>query len=612
MKPGSPSSLLTLPYRRRTDEGELGSGPMNRPAQHVTDSRGQTLLRSALERFGWTLSVVVADYGIDFDIEVFEDGKATGITFKIQLKSSLATQYSADGAYISQPLDTKNARYLVREMQTPTILVHADVQKGQTYWIAPQLETEAVERLKTRDDRGTLTFRIPRANSLPGTVGALLDSVSRSKVLIATRTIIHTPVVNFVSVLGKQPDAEVMVREFRSKADALDARRAFDLMFQGKLAEAEAAAQALWQDPRTVLETKFSIVLTLEQIETRRAIQERWPDDTRERLRLIAADRLDMLVGDCSEPLRAYAVLFRKVAMLDVLLQENWGVFLRIDIGKKQGIDATAAAEMAFRLADVTDKVRRKMRQCYRLVNYAARSRHGYALADPIVRLAKSLMRLSAQFRALYPHADVSGGLNAQSLELLRLAAIFSARGHDEQSFMQAVVAARLIAEDPETESYLWMRNELAKITTPEIKRAADDYLDRINRRANGEELPFTIETTDRQILENLALGVGVNVSDPEHPIARAVRIGINDLDPTRVLRQCEHLSVRGSTRAATIGGIHLPIASPQVIQCVKHGHGLTGISLDSTYEAFRQKHCVNCPDARPRPANWQYIENAP
>lgn len=584
---------------------------MDRPAQHVTDSRGQTLLRGVLEPLGWTLSVV-ADYGIDFDVEVFEDGKATGITFKIQLKSSLATQYSADGAYISQPLDTKNARYLVLEMQTPTILVHADVQKGQTYWVPPQLETETAERVTARDDRGTLTFRIPTANSLPGTVGALLDAVSRSKVLIAARTITEAPVVNFVSALSEQPDAEVMVREFRRKADALDARRAFDLMFQGKLVEAEDAARALWQDPRTVLETKFSIALILEQIETRRAIQERSPDDTRERLKLLAADRLDTLVGDGPEPLRAYAVLFRKIAELDVLLQENWSVFLRIDIGKKQGIDATAAAEMAFRLADVTDRVWRKTRQCYRLVNYAARSRHGYSLADPIVRLAKSLVRLSAQFRALYPDAAASGGLEAQALELLRLAAALAERGRDEQSFMQAVVAARLIADDPESKSYRWMRDELVKITTPDIKRAADDYLDRINRRANGEELPFTIETTDRQILENLALGVGVNVNDAEHPIARAVRIGINDLDPTRVLRECEHLSVRGSTRAATIGGIPLPVASPRMIQCVKHGYGLGGISLDSTYKAFQQQHCANCPDERPRPADWQYVEDAP
>ena len=103
---------------------------MKRPEQHVTDSRGQTQLRGALEPLGWTLSIV-ADYGTDFDVEVFEKNKSTGITFKIQLKSSLAADYSADGSYISQPLDVKNARYLIHEMQTPTILVHADVENGR-------------------------------------------------------------------------------------------------------------------------------------------------------------------------------------------------------------------------------------------------------------------------------------------------------------------------------------------------------------------------------------------------------------------------------------------------------------------------------------------------
>ena len=103
------------------------------------------------------------------------------------------------------PSKPKNARYLIHEMQTPAILVHSDVENGQTYWVAPQLDVEIAAKAKTLGERGTLTFRVPTANSLPGTVDALLDAVGRSKMLIAARTITDARVVKFVSALGEQP-----------------------------------------------------------------------------------------------------------------------------------------------------------------------------------------------------------------------------------------------------------------------------------------------------------------------------------------------------------------------------------------------------------------------
>jgi hypothetical protein len=83
---------------------------MERPDEHVTDSLGQGVLRSALEPFGWTLTPVVTDYGIDFDVEVFRDGRSTGVTFKIQLKSSRSPAYSVGSDFISERLPVRSLR----------------------------------------------------------------------------------------------------------------------------------------------------------------------------------------------------------------------------------------------------------------------------------------------------------------------------------------------------------------------------------------------------------------------------------------------------------------------------------------------------------------------
>ena len=136
---------------------------MDNPEEHITGRLGLTQLRGALEPLGWTLAETV-DYGIDIQVEVFREHKTTGITFGLQLKSSRSTDYSSAGDFIAQTLKVKNARYLIQEMQIPTILVHANVESGRTYWTAPQLDGEVAQRLVGRSDDATLTLRIPTEN----------------------------------------------------------------------------------------------------------------------------------------------------------------------------------------------------------------------------------------------------------------------------------------------------------------------------------------------------------------------------------------------------------------------------------------------------------------
>src|SRR5258705_12035667 len=110
---------------------------MKRPDKHLTDSAGKRLLRAALEPLGWTLNETSDDYGIDFDVEVFAGGESTGITFKLQLKSSGGSKYSAAGDFVSQTLGGNQARYLARELKVPSVLVHADVRARRLFWTAP-------------------------------------------------------------------------------------------------------------------------------------------------------------------------------------------------------------------------------------------------------------------------------------------------------------------------------------------------------------------------------------------------------------------------------------------------------------------------------------------
>ena len=187
---------------------------MDNPEEHITGRLGLTQLRGALEPLGWTLAETV-DYGIDIQVEVFREHKTTGITFGLQSKSSRSTDYSSAGDFIAQTLKVKNARYLIQEMQIPTILVHANVESGRTYWTAPQLDGEVAQRLVGRSDDATLTLRIPTENSLPESADLLLEAVGRAQVVLATRASTSTPPVDFVSALRNLTDTDRTIRELQ-------------------------------------------------------------------------------------------------------------------------------------------------------------------------------------------------------------------------------------------------------------------------------------------------------------------------------------------------------------------------------------------------------------
>src|SRR5216683_724801 len=115
--------------------------------QQDIDRQGRRLLRQVLEPLGWVLTGFEEDYGVDYDVQVFVNGSPNGLWFKIQLKSSASSDYSADGTFISLPLSLDHAKHYALEMRDPVFLVHADIQAKKVFWSAPQLDNELVQKL---------------------------------------------------------------------------------------------------------------------------------------------------------------------------------------------------------------------------------------------------------------------------------------------------------------------------------------------------------------------------------------------------------------------------------------------------------------------------------
>jgi len=138
-------------------------------------------MRTVFTSVGWAVNKLENDYGIDFDVEIFKEHKSTGEWFKVQLKSSECTQYSADGSFVSESLSSAHATHYSAEINDPCLVIHADVMTGRTFWFAPQLTTLANKLGES------VTFRIPTQNELPHSLPDLGLCVEKIRLKLARR-----------------------------------------------------------------------------------------------------------------------------------------------------------------------------------------------------------------------------------------------------------------------------------------------------------------------------------------------------------------------------------------------------------------------------------------
>lgn len=193
---------------------------ITKPKGHDIDSAGERLLREVLEALGWVVNAVQKDYGIDYNVQVFEGTSPTGTWFHVQLKSSASSEYSADHSFVSQEITVDHARHYALEMHEPILVIHADVQAGTVYWYAPQLDRQLAMVLRNTKAEST-TFRIPTRQKLPETAPELLTAVENIHLVLATRELTSAPTQTFADNLKHLPDQEKLYQAFQEKNDLL-------------------------------------------------------------------------------------------------------------------------------------------------------------------------------------------------------------------------------------------------------------------------------------------------------------------------------------------------------------------------------------------------------
>jgi hypothetical protein len=162
---------------------------------------------------------------------------------------------------------------------------------------------------------------------------------------------------------------------------------------------------------------------------------------------------------------------------------------------------------------------------------------------------------------------------------------------------------------DAASPSVVWARDVLARLSEP-LRQHTEQLFERAERRLRGERLVEEGPTPYREMYEDLAAVLGIDLADETDMVASVVRVGIADFDPSRVLKDCESLHVHPLTVGLPGQRLGLPTAGSKLIYCERHGHTMGGFRLDEIYGSFmgfRPTFCDKCADKRPRPADWTW-----
>jgi len=587
---------------------------ITKPEEHEIDRAGKLLVRRVLESIKWVLNDVQEDYGIDSNIQLFEGEHPTGAWFHVQLKSSRHSEYSTDQTFISQSLSLDHARHYAREMRQPVILIHADLGAEKIYWHAPQLDHALHAALESSTAK-TITVRIPTRQDLPNSAPHLLTTLDNIYLALATRELLSSSTRSFAESLTHFPDQQRLAQEFHNKSDLLRLNRMRELFHSGHFRDARSRAEVLLNDPDSIVESKFWAQVQLHAIDCHETIHAGKPQNELPDLALKHARALQRLTHSGPNYLKFYALITRHAAELEIMAHESFSLFMAHKVHVQSGGNPMMILGLYARRSALTRRLVSKYNRCVRLARYAASYKGRWALGRALSNIVKAIGSLMVTLRA-EEHGEFESSFARSALQICKLAVWICNETNDAEGTVVVILSALLMVHREDSDAYRWAVETAHDITDVAVRTDALGAIERAARRWRGEKIPGDYEgDTKWQIMQNIATGIGLDLSDEKSPLVRELRAAARDDSPERVLLQCEHLLAAqgaiGPTARKIRGLLGIDTVGSKVIHCTLHDYHAEGQDLDTAYGEFKRSYCDSCPDTKPRPSDWHYDEDA-
>ena len=111
-----------------------------RPRSHTLETESKAALASLMNSNNWVFEERINDYGIDGDIEIFKNERATGKFFNVQIKATDSLELSE---ILKISIDVESLDYLL-DTERPTCLVRYSSYFKKFYFRSIQKATQPI------------------------------------------------------------------------------------------------------------------------------------------------------------------------------------------------------------------------------------------------------------------------------------------------------------------------------------------------------------------------------------------------------------------------------------------------------------------------------------
>ena len=575
------------------------------------------------------------DYGVDAEIEVRDSNdKSTGILFKIQIKGFEKGSFKRDGTLVYRKASVERFKYYTEQLEIPTLFVGYDLANDSCYWLRIQGSRTVEKALAQAFGKGQKTFTVDfpienRWSREESSITAIVEAVGASSDSIAIRQIRKISPIAIREMSGDAQLAGDLEASFRKLAGLAANQKIERLLESGDFQSALDEADVIFKDVKELPDVRISAALAIVHAVNGMELE----DDTPSR-KFKVGDLRMQIAGDilrisrdkrASSHLRLYAVAYARTArlrrngesfksyVLSEMFQKEGGAdmvlpfteLLRVDCGNRITRDFVATQKWFHKLYEtewvflapyvwsdwagsmVSFLWALRKADKHELANqYVLEMDRIFAACFSVIRLNKDRTEAFRQLR--------DNGLRFVSISLLS----------DKLGSKPRIEKLMGIVGDEISKDY-------CSRAISEISKSIDE----LEAEANNLP-PLNIEET-KNIFEELARGLGYDMDNEADQGAEAIRIGLRDLDPTRVAKTCKHIYLATTSRGIPGLEVALPTAGFKRIVCLKHGHGNEGLELDRVFETFSKCSpwdegrvcCETCKDISPHENGWKWSD---
>ncbi|HCE5203291.1 TPA: DUF4365 domain-containing protein [Vibrio parahaemolyticus] len=552
------------------------------------------------------------DHGIDYEIEIKNsEGKALGKdnVFKVQVKGEENCSFINNGKTVSHSIKVERLKYYLR-FNIPVVLVVVDVTLERVFWVSITDSDKIKEQVSSTSD-DSKTIHLPVENELvrrnnPSFI-RLLDAVTHCWNYLSVRGI-KQAVANYSIVKPDEIDkcideiGDAFFRAHHAKLDQLLLKRSFDKLYQ--------QSNQIMQSPIAPPKERFIATMYYAEAFNMSPYTKTKQEEVIERLILremlvrIAREKRDRIYRLTAIGKARIGVFKSKLDQLHALHISN------------QHFDSDSF-EFYYLNAE-TQKlylgVCRTLQKIIFLCNRLVRQSQFDVLSGLFVELGALILIFKIVHSARGSNESIEFLDNwFEQVNLLVLMYVASDRDYHKLERLY-FITAHLGLKDREKLDH---PKKLILSALPE----SEDLLLFIEKKVkelNNERDFYDLSVEEqKEFFIDMAKNLGMDPDDPENEFGRFVKIGLDNYDPSGVVKNCENMFVHYQPGGIIAQQLRMHSIGGRLMICLKHGHAIgSGALLSEAYsrsevsehrQGFKQRYCDSCSDCKARDESWEW-----